>query len=198
MEYDVFDEGIEPGGLRNSKEIGILICFILEKVGKPFAMNDLTDIIQSNGMANYFETTASISELINNNNIVMHDDADKMLEISDNGKMIASQLHTDLPLTIRQKAVAAVSRLEQRKKSESENPVYISEDQNGGYNVTLVINDKIRDLMRLTIFVPDKRDAENIKNTFYDDPEKLYAIVLAAMIGDKDLIKNALTELENE
>ena len=196
MEYDAFDEGIEPGGLRNTREIGILICFILENAGIPFALNDLIEIIQSKGMANYFETMSSVSELIKNDNIILHEDSEKVLEITENGKMIAGQLHEELPITIRQKAVSAVCRLQQRKKSQSENPVTISEAENGGYNVTIKINDKIRDLMTLTVFVPDKKEADNVRDCFYDDPERLYSVVLAAVIGDKKLISNVLKELK--
>ena len=196
MEYDAFDEGIEPGGLRNTKQIGILICFILENAGAPFALNDLIEIIQSNGMANYFETTSSVSELIKNNNIIIRDHENKILEITENGKMIAGQLHAELPITIRQKAVAAVCRLQQRKKTQSENPVIISEAENGGYNVTLKINDRIRDLMTLTLFVPDKKEADNVRDCFYDDPERLYSVILAAVIGDNKLIGNVLRELK--
>ena len=29
MDYNVFTDGIEPGGLRNKEDIGILICFML-------------------------------------------------------------------------------------------------------------------------------------------------------------------------
>lgn len=197
MEYDAFSAGIEPGGLRNTRDIGVLICFILDSSEKTLSRSELVDIIQSNGMANYFETTSAISEMIKNNNIVRLDDEDH-LELTDNGRFIASQLHTQLPITIRQKAVSAVRRLEKRKRLELENPVTISKADGGGYNVNLRVTDGIRDLMSLTVFVPQKKDANHIKKIFINDPERLYSLVLAGVVGEKEMISEALKELENE
>lgn len=197
MEYDAFSSGIEIDGLRNKTDIGVLICFMLENSEKPFSRSDLIDIIQTKGMANYFETTAAISELIKNNNIICAENGD-VLELTDNGRLIASQLHTQLPLTIRQKAVSAVRKLERRRRIEHENPVSISKADGGGYNVTLRVTDGLRDLMSLTVFVPDKKEANHIKKTFLNDPERLYSLMLAGVIGEKNMIEDALKELGDE
>ena len=37
MEFDAFSGGIEPGGLRNKGDIGILLCYMLDYLNVPFA-----------------------------------------------------------------------------------------------------------------------------------------------------------------
>ena len=69
MEYDAFAGGIEPGGPRNTAEIGILICYMLDNINKPFPKDDLVSVIQENGIANYFETISAVSELVKCKNI---------------------------------------------------------------------------------------------------------------------------------
>lgn len=196
MEYDAFSEGVEPGGLRNRADIGILICYILDNVGKPFMKDDLVEIIQTNGLANYFETIAAISELVKCNNIAYTDEKQEMLVITANGKLISRQLNTNLSLTVRQKAAGATFRLIERRKVEHENPVTIKKAEGGGYNVTMRITDGMRDLMSLTVFVPSISEANAVKRNFHRNPQRLYSIVLAGIIGERDMIDEALKSLK--
>lgn len=195
MDFDVFTEGIEPGGLRSRGEIGILICYMLDTINRPFLKDDLIEIIQDNALANYFETTNSISELLKNNNIEYADEKKKYIQITKNGKLISSQLNTTLSLSVRQKASAAAARVMEKRKIESENPVTIEKAEGGGYNVNLRITDGMRDLMSMTVFVPTITEANHVKRNFHKNPERMYAVMLAAVIGDKELIRNALEEL---
>ena len=196
MEYDAFTQGIEPGGLRNRSDIGILLCYLLDYIGKPFRMDDLTEIFQENGFANYFETMSSLSELIKNKNIEYTDDRKQYIVITDNGRLIASQLNSMLSLSIRQKAAAAAAGLIRIRKNEKENPVRIKRAEGGGYSVELKICDGIRELMALTLFVPDISEANRIKRSFYKNPQRLYSVVLAGATGDNDMMRAALEELK--
>ena len=196
MEYDAFTEGVAPGGLRSRSEIGILICYILDYVGKPFSKDDLMELIQENGFANYFEATSAVSELIKNKNIEYSDEAQRNLTITKNGRLIASQLNSSLSLMLRQRASSATATLLKKRKTEHEKPVTISRAEGGGYNINLRITDGIRDLMSLTMFVPDIREANAVKRNFHKNPERLYSVVLAAVIGKKDIVKSALEELK--
>ncbi len=196
MDFDAFTEGIEPGGLRNRSEIGILLCYLLDYVGKPFKKDDLIELIQENGFANYFETTDSLSELIKNKNLEYTDSEKQYLSVTKNGRLIAAQLNSALSLSIRQKAAAAASGLMQMRRSENENPVKIRRAEGGGYIVRLKITDGIRELMTLELFVPDISEANRIKRSFYKNPQRLYCVVLAGATGDPNIIKAALEELK--
>ena len=198
MDYDAFAAGVEPGGLRNTNEIGILICYILDKADRPFPQSDLMEVIQSNGMANYFETTSALSELIRCGNIVYDDDEQTVLSISKEGRLISKLLNNELSLSIRQKAVSATMKLAEKRKIEQENPVVITKADDGGYTVSLRITDGIRDLMKMEVFVPDKKDANLVKRNFHSNPERLYSIMLAAIVGEKEMVNEALKELKNE
>ena len=37
LEYDAFDEGIEPGGLRSRNEIKVLVCYLLKSIEQPIS-----------------------------------------------------------------------------------------------------------------------------------------------------------------
>lgn len=195
MNFDAFSAGVEPGGLRNTRDIGVLICYMLDSINKPFPKDDLIEIIQDNGMANYFETISAAAELIKCGNVVYTDEGQTVLAITDSGKLIARQLNTNLSLSIRQKAVGSILQLMETRKIEHENPVTIEKAENGGYHVNFRITDGMRDLMNLTLFVPTLSEANAVKRNFHRNPERLYSIILAGVIGEKSMINEALKEL---
>ncbi len=197
MNFDDFTEGTEPGGLRSRSEIGILICHMLDYIGLPFPKDDLIGIFQEYDLANYFEIVDVLAELIKNKNVCYWDEDEKMLSLTQNGQMIATQLNENLSLTTRQKATAAAASMLKKRKVEQENPVTIIKEKGGGYQVNMRITDGLRDLLSLTVFVPDIKEANTVKQTFHKNPERLYSIMLAAVIGEKDMIRKALEELSS-
>ena len=122
MEFDAFTGGIEPGGLRSKDEIRILICYLLTSVSAPLSREDILSIMQENGFANYFEVTDSLSELTENGNLQCAGD-EPVYTATRQGQMIARQLDTALPFSVRRKAVAAALNLLARAKREKENRV---------------------------------------------------------------------------
>ncbi len=198
MYFDAFSAGVEPGGLRNTQDIGILICYMLTYINKPLYNEDLVKLIQINGIANYFEINAAISELIKNNNVQYCNDNKDLIKITKEGRLISHQLSSELSLSVRQKAVSALMKFNERRLIEKENPVTITKAECGGFNVNIRITDGIRDLMSLTLFVPDRTDANAVKRYFYEKPQRLYTVMLAAAVGEKNMIEQAIKELRNE
>ncbi len=196
MEFDAFSAGVEPGGLRNTREIGILICYMLDQFEKPIAREDLIDSIQENGIANYFEVSSAVSELVKLGNLKYEDE--KTIAITKNGKLVAKQLGSELSSFIRQKALKAVKDQAELRINEKENPVRIEKADDGGYYVTVCITDGTRDLMSLTLLVPERNDAETVKKNFYKNPEKVYSMIIAATIQDKDMINELIKEHQND
>jgi len=196
MNFDAFSGGIEPGGLRNKSDIGILICYMLHNINSPFPEDDIIGIIQENSIANYFETSAAIAELVKCGNIKYTDDNKKNLQITNNGILISSQLYDTVSVTVRQKTIGAIMRLAAQKKLEKENPVTVSQADGGGYNVNFRITDGMRDLMSLTLFVPNIDEVRTVKNNFYQRTDKIYSAVLASVIGDDNMIAEALKDLK--
>ena len=72
-EFDAFSEGVEPGGLRNRMQIKVLITFMVSRIKEPIRDTMLIDALQTHGLANYFETTQALDELLENGILVMAD-----------------------------------------------------------------------------------------------------------------------------
>ena len=198
MEYNAFWAGVDPGGLRNTGDIGILICYILDTINIPISQSDLIDIIQENGLANYFEVSSALAELIKLNYVKYIDKKEKTVEITPDGTMVSDQLSSELTESVKEKAVsAAFERIEERKL-EKENPVVITKADGQGYYVNIRVNDGKRDLMSLSLFVSTSAEANMIRKNFYSNPEQIYSMVLSSAVGDENMIKKAFKEYIHE
>ncbi len=179
MKYDTFSAGVEPGGLRTKQEIKVLICYMLVNIKEGINKNDLLTILQANGIANYFEAGEAFSDLLGSNNIKKLDNQE-LYNVTNKGKMIAEQLSSSLPKTVKERALDAVKLLFKRRKIEKENKVSI-EKTNFGYNVTCNVSGGDFEMMSLTLYVPDMEQAKLVQENFYKAPEMLYRAILSML-----------------
>lgn len=200
MNFDAFTGGIEPGGLRTKDEIRILICYLLTSVDTPLAKGDLISIAVENGLANYFELADAIAEMTENGIIAVSGEDGALCSPTEKGRMISKQLDSELPATVRRKALRAAINLLAKQKRERENRVEISPEGNG-YRVACHISGGETDLMNFSLSVPDLAQANVVKANFQESPETVYRMMLALVTGELDvaseILQNSKTDRES-
>ena len=189
LEYDAFDEGIEPGGLRSRNEIKVLVCYLLKSIEQPISKQLINEILQENSLANYFEINQAVSDLVRAGSLEEESlrrleeaaqEGDTVYRVTDQGRSAAQTLEVNLPRSVREKAVNAAIRLLTRAKREQENRIDIEKLENG-YHVTFTIYDSTDELLKLTIFVADSMQVETVRKNFLNDPVKLYSNIIASL-----------------
>lgn len=188
---DAFTAGVEPGGLNNSQEIRILLCYMLNTAGCPMDRDAVTEILVGGGMANYFDTEDAIEELIRMGHLA---EEDRTITVTATGAQIGDSLAVRVPYTLRQRSAEAALKLLKRRQVEQDNKVDIQKLEEGGYAVTCTVRDGQRDLLSVTLRVSDNRQAEQIKEQFLSDPALLFRGNLAILTGDAGM-RRAGTEL---
>ncbi|MCQ2479378.1 MAG: DUF4364 family protein, partial [Clostridia bacterium] len=164
--YDAFFEGVEPGGLRSRGEIRLLICYIVCKVDGGITRNQLTDIICQKSLANYFEISQALSDVIKNGNVRCEfDDGEEYLFPTDLGKVNTAQLEDDLPYTVKETALNAALEMLTKFKRERENDIKI-EPHGTGYDVMLSVLDGDDRLLSVTLYVADEEQAHAVKEKY--------------------------------
>ncbi len=176
-EFDAFSAGIEPGGLRNSTQIKILINFITIRIGEPVKDTLIIEALQLHGLANYFEITQAIDELIESGNLIS---SNGELTVTPKGIIAADELADELPVTVKETALADLINLKMLEKREGENTVEIEKCKNG-YNVTFKISHKGSQLMELTVYAADAEQARQLKRNFLKDPAHVYSTVITSL-----------------
>lgn len=182
MEMDAWNLGVEPGGLTSKTEIKLLICYLLKSLDAPLSKLQMSDIIQGEGLANYFELIQALDELIRDDNVRMDlDGTDEILTITEKGTDAVKSLEMDfLPRSVKEKAVNTAIRLQTLAKREKENKIEVKKLENG-FNVTFFFGDEKNQLMKLTIYVADEIQVETVRKNFLDDPIKLYSEIITSL-----------------
>ena len=186
MEHDAFTSGVEPGGLLNSREIRVLVCYMLNSVEEPMDRQSIVEIVFSEGIANFFETEAAIEELVNLGNLT--EDENGFLELTPVGKDASETLVSRLPYTIRTRAVEAAVRLMTRKRRARDTRVEF-EQLDTGVAVTCSIDRTERPMMSFTMLVADMQQAELIQKRFLDDPVTIYRTMISLLSGEANVRK---------
>jgi hypothetical protein len=187
MANDVFFAGVEPGGLYTAQEIKILLCYLLDTVGEPLPLQMVTDVLAGRGIANFFEVSAAVDELLRRGHI--EENAEGELTVTELGHQTAQTLVGMVPITLRERSVQAALQLLTRRRREQENSVVI-QPLDRGHRVTCSVNEGDRSIMSFSLVVGDELQAQMVKERFLDDPVTLYRGLIAILTGNVELEKN--------
>ena len=171
--YDAFSAGVEPGGLRNRNEIKVLIAFLLKNTERGLSRRQLMEVIQREGLANYFEASQALESLIEGGSVeVDESDNDELLSLTVAGKT-AANIEGELPRA----ALTTAEELLKQERRMKETPVEIIPLENG-CNVRFTFND----LMTLTLYVADMEQAQSVRDKILAAPESLYSAVIEQLM----------------
>ena len=180
-DYDAFSAGVEIGGLRTRQDIKLLICYLLENLEKPLSKTQISQIMQGQGLANYFEVNQALDELVLAGKVeTKQHDEQEMLFLTETVRVAAKILESDLPKTVRERAINAAVKMQTKARRLRENKIEVKKLENG-YHVTFTIADKDDVLMSLTVYVADITQVEIIKQGFLNDPVGLYSVIIASL-----------------
>ena len=168
--YDAFSAGVEPGGLRNRNEIKVLIAFLLKNTERGLSRRQLMEVIQREGLANYFEASQALESLIEGGSVEADESDDELLSLTAAGKT-AANIEDELPRAVRDKALATAEELLKQERRMKETPVEIIPLENG-----------CNDLMTLTLYVADMEQAQSVRDKILADPESLYSAVIEQLM----------------
>ncbi len=175
MIRDAFGAGVEPGGLHSHREIKMLVCYMLANIPEPLTRESIFTVLCGHGMANFFDISAVIDDLLSLHNL--QEDELGRLTVTQVGRDAAITLQDMLPLTLRERSVAAAKRLIVRLQNERENHVDIRREEHG-CTVTCTVGDQGTPLMTLSLLVGNEKQAEDIRERFLNDPLSIYRAVI--------------------
>lgn len=177
-EFDAFSEGVADGGLRNKNQIKLVIEYLSALLTDPLTKEVAVEALTSSSLANYFETVQAIDELISMGNIKLGED--NVLVLTRQGSESLDTLMNEIPASIRESAISAASIIQLRKKNEEATNTKIIKNGDS-YDVVCKIMNKDVTLVELKLHADDYEQADKIKNTFIEKPEKLYEAVVSLL-----------------
>ncbi len=176
-----FSDGVRPGGLYDSREIKVLICYMLSGVPEPLSRDTVIEILTEGEMANLFEISAAIDDLTARGNLAETDGG--LLTLTESGRTSAEQLYDLIPYTLRDRSQKAAMKLLSRARNERDADVVIT-PLDVGYSVKCSIDKTDVPMMSFTLRVTDETIAKAVRERFLDDPTAFYRALIALSTGD--------------
>ena len=191
FKLDAFPVDDTVGGIRSTEKIRIIICYVLNDIGASMTREALQSALYDNGVANYFEISQAIDDLITVGALTSSEPGENsVLNVTEKGGRIAKELEKELSVYIKNKAVKAAKLTLLYEKRERENDVSVTRLDNKKYRLDITMHSGISDakgsdeLLRVSVFVTDFMQAENMKRAFLNNPVMLYSKVIEGLTSD--------------
>ena len=187
FKLDAFPVDDTVGGIRSTEKIRIIICYILKNVESPLTRDNIQSALYDNGIANYFEISQAIDNLIDVGAVEI---SESCLVLNQKGEKIARDLNDELSLYIKNKAVRAINLTVIYEKRKKENDVSIVKVDDKKYRLDITLlsgqadDENTDELIKVSVFVTDSLQAETMKTTFLNNPVRLYEKIIEALTED--------------
>ncbi len=185
FKLDAFPVDDTVGGIRSTEKIKIIICYILVNTEDALSRSAIQSALYDNGIANYFEISQAIDDLLKVGAIK---EENTLLEVSEKGVQIAKDLKDELSVYIKNKATRAAALTVLHEKRQKENNIAITKIAANKYRLDITmhsgLNSESEKLLSLSVFVTDELQAQTMKQSFINNPVKLYEKVIEALTDD--------------
>ncbi len=191
FKLDAFPVDDTVGGIRSTEKIKIIICYILVNTKDILTRSAVQSALYDNGIANYFEISQAIDDLLKVGAVERSgENGDPILKVSGKGVKIAKELEDELSVYIKNKAVRAANLTAIHEKRRRENDVTVTKINDKRYRLDITVHSGLNndgdedELMKLSVFVTDQLQAQTMKQSFINNPVKLYEKVIEGLTDD--------------
>lgn len=190
FKLDAFPVDDTVGGIRSTEKIRIIICYILNDIGEKMKRASVQSALYDNGIANYFEISQAIDNLLKVEAVIQEEnDGEPTLSITEKGVRIAKELENELSVFIKNKAVRAARLTLLYEKREKENDISVTKISDKKYRLDITMYSGLTkengdELLKVSVFVTDSIQAENMRQSFINNPVALYSKVIEGLTSD--------------
>lgn len=170
---NAFTAGVKPGGLNDSRQIRVLLCYLVHSAS-PLARQTLEEAVLQEQLVNCFELADALTDLEESQLILEGPDG---YTLTNEGAIVAQELESEIPLTVRECALHAVLRIKRWKSKLASNHAVVKK-VDGTWQVECTISDSEGEMLNLRLAMPDVASAEIVKNRFIAHGSDLYGSLL--------------------
>jgi hypothetical protein len=173
---DAFTAGVKPGGLTNSTQIRLLLCYLI-RCAAPLTRQEIETALLGEQLVNYFELGAGLEDIVGRG---LAEHKDQVYTITEKGAKVAAELEYDLPRSVREAAVTAAVRAQVWNKKSAEYSAEIRQTAQG-YSICCTIHGIAPEDFSLQLLMPDELTAELVKKRFILRGNDIYRLLLTKL-----------------
>jgi hypothetical protein len=165
----------------------VLLCYMLYRMETPMDGELLYDIAVTGGIINYFTYQDAMQSLQSNGSITVSENEKKetIYTLTEKGVACAEKLKDFAAKSYRDNIVLAAHRAVKRRKNQDQVQISYEELAQGCY-LQVRMMDHALTLMNLTLFAPDRRQAELLGDRILSNPSAFYHDVMQTAMENEE------------
>ena len=180
-----------PSPIGDKRAVKIFVLYLLENINYPLELCRISDIVMQSDYVLYLDFAESFNEmldagLVEKQDVPPEDGGEAVYTITDRGRIVASELKSDVLPSILDKALAAALRyLDFSKRGIiADCEVTGADPVSGACDVSVRITEKKQTVLSLTLRVDSLSRAVRMKECFESRPEVVFRGINALMSGN--------------
>jgi hypothetical protein len=178
------------GSKRNVK---IFVLYLMQNINYPLDYVTLNDIVMQNDYVMYLDFADSFHEMLDAGLVseeCKNAAGDPMYIVTDKGRMVATELHSEILTSLLDKSLECALRYLDFKKRKITISSRVEKREDGRYDVYCIIKEKNEIIMQNVVVVDTLNRAQRMEDNFRDHPEVVYKGVMALLSGNINFIFN--------
>jgi len=179
--------------IRDKRNVKIFVLYLMQNINYPLDYVELNDIVMQNDYVMYLDFAESFHEMLDAELIreeCKNDNGDPMYAVTDRGRIVATELHSEILTSLLDKSLECALRYLNFQKRGIKLSSRIEKREDGGYDVTCIIKERNSVIMQNTVAVDTLNRAKRMEDNFHDHPEIVYKGVMALLSGNINFIFN--------
>lgn len=179
--------------IRDKRNVKIFVLYLMQNINYPLDYIALNDIVMQNDYVMYLDFAESFHEMLDAELIAeecKNDVGDPMYVVTDKGRVVATELHSEILSSILDKSLECALRYLDFKKRGIKVSSKIERREDGRYDVICIIKEKDTVIMQNSVVVDTLNRAKRMEDNFHDHPEVVFKGVMALLSGNINFIFN--------
>ena len=176
---------------KDRNDIKLFIFFLLDGIKRPIEFNMLGDVCVQDGLINPIAFSECLGELTDTANVIQREEnAETIVEITEQGRTVAASLGSKISGYIRTKALQNAMRFLSFKERGIRYGVSTLPRKDGKFDLAFTFIEKKDTLLDVHLIADNEYQAKQMSIHFQEDPEHVYRTFFALLAGDAGYLKN--------
>ena len=179
--------------IRDKRNVKIFVLYLMQNINYPLDYVALNDIVMQNDYVMYLDFAESFHEMLEADLVeeaCKSESGDPMYIVTDKGRIVATELHSEILTSLLDKSLECALRYLDFKKRNVKISSRIDKRSDGRYDVVCIIKENNEIIMQNTVVVDTMNRAQRMEDNFRDHPEVVYKGVMALLSGNINFIFN--------
>ena len=178
---------------KSKRNVKIFVLYLMQNVNYPIDYVTINDMVMQTDYIHYFEFAESFYEMLDTGlieEVCQTPDGDPMYVVTAKGRLVATELKSEILPSILDKSLECALRYLNFKKRGVTVKTEINKLDDNNFELICILKEKDEEIMKTSLILDSMVRAERMENNFHDHPEVVYKGMLSLLSGNINFIFN--------